>query len=553
MLQFDDVLKHILGERSSYQMMVFFLLGLTAMLTSMDVISPVFVMASTPSWCKVPTAEELRKDVCKNNTTTDCAALIKALTMPMEQVDIGCGAVSTYSQCYRYNVTVDSIRYSIADGVTPSSNESKIPCDHGWEYDRSQYKSTVAQQFDLVCDRKYLISLSTSLFMLGTLVGSVVFGIFLDRYGRKRGLMVGASLIVTCGTLTAFSPNYEVFALSRFCIAVAYICVYLAAFVLVTELAGTSQRTKVGMAYKIFFGVGYMLLSLEAYYIRVWRILQLVINLPCILLLSYWWIVPESPRWLLSKGKTEEAEKVIRRLGRLNGRPVPDDLYGESWNPDKTINIDTDRQVNNEDRKSYCEMLDLLRLPNMRKKTLILVYGWVIINLHYYGLAFNTSNLGGSDYVNCFVSGAVEIPGAFLGIVIMDWQRLGRRWSLFYMMVIAGITCVCAGFLPPCGSLVWLGITLASTSKFCIACSFNMIYVFSAELFPTPVRSIGIGLCSTCARIGGILAPQLLLMGDVWAKLPSLVFGGATVLAGLLILPLPETRGTKLPETMEEG
>ncbi|XP_072018665.1 organic cation transporter protein-like [Amphiura filiformis] len=89
--------------------------------------------------------------------------------------------------------------------------------------------------------------------------------------------------------------------------------------------------------------------------------------------------------------------------------------------------------------------------------------------------------------------------------------------------------------------------------KFCAKASFCIVYIHSAEIYPTPVRSIGMGISSMASRVGGILSPLITVLGDYWLPLPSIIIGCFAVLAGLLALLLPETRGKNLPETIEEG
>ncbi len=61
------------------------------------------------------------------------------------------------------------------------------------------------------------------------------------------------------------------------------------------------------------------------------------------------------------------------------------------------------------------------------------------------------------------------------------------------------------------------------------------------------------GVSSMSARVGGIIAPLILILGDYWQPLPLLIFGTSSISAGLLVLILPETKGKALPETLEEG
>ncbi|XP_078000073.1 organic cation transporter protein-like [Glandiceps talaboti] len=552
-MQFDDILKYLLGELGTYQKRVLFLLGVMVIPTGYYTMLPVFFFAPTDSWCKVPNVDEISQQVCLTNfTTASCLELVKNITIPRQSANLGCGPVTAFSQCHRYNTNLsETTFYKVEQNKNYYQNSSTLNCDHGWEYDRSTYTSTVTHQFNLVCDRSYLTALAKSSYMAGFLVGSIVYGIILDRFGRVPGMIITIAFGTIAGTVEAFAPNFAVFAVCRFLVAVNTYGTMLAGFVLATEVVGPTKRTACGMVMMAFFSIGYMLLALFAYLIRTWWILQLVLTVPSILFVSYWWVLPESPRWLLSVGKKKEALTVIRKMAKVNKVSLPDDVINGSWKP--SIEDEPKKSEEVVEIRSRFLIFEIFRLSNMRKKTLILMYNWTVNTLVYYGLSFNTSSLGGDDFVNCFLAGAVEIPSYILSLAIMEYRLLGRRWSMFYTMVIGGIACISASFVPQCGEYVWLGITVTMISKFSISCSFSMLYVYTAELFPTPVRSVGIGLCSMFARIGGILAPQLLLMATIWKSLPAMIFGIAAIIAGILILPLPETRGKKLPETMEEG
>ena len=79
----------------------------------------------------------------------------------------------------------------------------------------------------------------------------------------------------------------------------------------------------------------------------------------------------------------------------------------------------------------------------------------------------------------------------------------------------------------------------------------NLISIFLNLNFH---RNIGVGGSSMSARIGGIISPYIMLLGDyIWGPLPYLLFGVISIVAGLLALFLPETRNKALPETIEEG
>ncbi|NXW86420.1 S22AD protein, partial [Alopecoenas beccarii] len=84
---------------------------------------------------------------------------------------------------------------------------------------------------------------------------------------------------------------------------------------------------------------------------------------------------------------------------------------------------------------------------------------------------------------------------------------------------------------------------LAIIGKFTATASFSTSYVYTAELFPTVT---GVGLCSMSARVAGIVAPLIRLLGQHHRAIPMAIYGSAPVLGGLLCILLPETCGTDL-------
>ncbi|NXG81372.1 S22AD protein, partial [Stercorarius parasiticus] len=90
--------------------------------------------------------------------------------------------------------------------------------------------------------------------------------------------------------------------------------------------------------------------------------------------------------------------------------------------------------------------------------------------------------------------------------------------------------------------------TLATIGKFTATASFSTSYVYSAELFPTVVRQTGVGLCSTSARMAGIVTPLISLLTQYHRAIPMAIFGSVPVVVGLLCFLLPETCGVDLAD-----
>jgi len=146
----------------------------------------------------------------------------------------------------------------------------------------------------------------------------------------------------------------------------------------------------------------------------------------------------------------------------------------------------------------------------------------------------------------------VEVPANVLAYYLMD--KVGRKPILAGCQILSGMSCVVAGFLSQYTWLQVATVVLSLVGKFGATGSFNIVFVYTAEMFPTEIRSTAVGTSSTCARIGGILAPQVAFLASTWKPLPLLVMGGSALIGGVLALfMLPETLGSALPETMEDA
>ena len=102
----------------------------------------------------------------------------------------------------------------------------------------------------------------------------------------------------------------------RFILAVAIGGIMVTSFVLIMEIIGTKYRDTIGIIYQIPFNIGYLTLPLFGYYIRSWNTFQLAISVPSILLLSYYFLLPESPRWLLTVGRTDDAVHILEVIAK---------------------------------------------------------------------------------------------------------------------------------------------------------------------------------------------------------------------------------------------
>ena len=235
-------------------------------------------------------------------------------------------------------------------------------------------------------------------------------------------------------------------------------------------------------------------MALVAYYLNYdWHLLQKVLTSPCILFLSYWWIVPESARWQISKGKYGEAKKQIMHVAKKNGcdlekiKETFDRLIEE-------IKREKNRKLEHSPPEKY-GISDVMKHPNMCCKSLTLFFNWFVISGTYYGLSLSASNLGGNPYINFFIAAAVEIPAYAINLVVLNNPKIGRRLALCFPLIVAGIALAITIFVPK--NYTALLVTLSMLGKLAITSAYGVVYVFAAEIYPTVIRNAGLGACST--------------------------------------------------------
>ena len=130
----------------------------------------------------------------------------------------------------------------------------------------------------------------------------------------------------------------------------------------------------------------------------------------------------------------------------------------------------------------------------------------LISSMVFYGLSFQASNIGSNIYMTFILLSLVEVPGDMLATYAM--QKIGRKKVLFITLCLGGLSCAATAVIPNSYSACVTALAIFGKSQ--IAAAFSLCYVYSVEIFPTVLRSSGLGMCNMCSRIGSILAPQLL-------------------------------------------
>ncbi|XP_040005484.1 solute carrier family 22 member 6 isoform X2 [Xiphias gladius] len=395
-----------------------------------------------------------------------------------------------------------------------SANISQLQteeCVDGWTFDRSEFLATTVSEWDLVCSLRPLKQMIQTIYMGGVLTGAIIFGSLSDRFGRRSVLIWSYLQLGVLGCSSALSTSYSAYCIFRFLSGMAVSGVILNGVSLKVEWIPTKARTLVGTLTSFFFTFGQMILAGLAYWLRDWRKLQVVICAPQFLFFAYSWWYSESARWLVLNRRSEEALKSLHRVARINGKPeMINKLTLEVLHSHMNKEIESSR--------SSFTAYDLLKTRGMRRISICLIAVWFSTSFAYYGLAMDLQKFG---FILCHPPVGLFIlssPGWML--IVPDMQTIRT--------------------------------TLACLGKGFTSASFTTIYLYTGELYPTIIRQTGMGFVSTMARVGSMAAPAVLILDEVLPALPSMVYGGAAVLAGCFACFLPETLNVPLPDTIED-
>uniref|UniRef100_A0A034W1F8 Organic cation transporter 1 n=1 Tax=Bactrocera dorsalis TaxID=27457 RepID=A0A034W1F8_BACDO len=541
-MDFDEVLKEV-GSFGLYQKIIICSVLLPAALPcAFHAYSQLFIAASPKHWCRVPELEPWAQDY---------GMLVKNLSIPLGVSNNSVEYESCLMYARNYSDIVRYMEYRTPielqqDKVWQIGNPGHaqiLECQHGWYYDRNMYTSTVVTEWNLVCDQSYLVTLALVLFGVGGLIGNYVFGYLQDMWGRRPSFYVYLIIEIVACAASAFAWNYYSWLGMRFVVGLTVPAILASPYVLAIELVGPDRRVFCTIVSNIAYSCGLVLLAGIVYLIRDWRFLTLTVSLPLLLLFSCYFVLPESPRWLIAVGKTQEAARILKTIARVNGHNIPPDFV-------KIVQQklqQTDAVMRGESESSY-GILDLFRTPNMRRKTLIITLIWFANTSVYVGLSYYAPALGGDEIWNFFLAGVVELPTYF-----MLWPGLsyfGRRWILCISMLVGGVACVLTLLYEEQPEVMLL---LYCVGKMGISSAFVVLPLLASELYPTVVRGLGMSFSSVVAMIGPIVIPIINHMGQRMLVLPLIIMGTLLIIGGLASLFLPETRGKNLPQTIEEG
>lgn len=468
---FNIILKEV-GRFGLFQKLIIFVAFLGTIPGASNISAGVYLSFLEESRCSIPTDVNASLLVSHPNHTMQGLARVY---LPVDH------ATERVSECARFSTEAcgDGTDVGCMIGLHNSGllthPHNTTSCATYW-HSRRVFTETTATEWDLTCGNTALNSLSTSMFCLGMLIGAICGGVSADRFGRKKTWFFSTAFAGIFGCLCSISPSFYVFVFLRFMVGAFVSSVILCVVVHTMEFVGEKYRPLVGLQVGVFSGLGYMNLAMLAYWFRHWRQLQLVLGcsfFPFLLIIPF---IPESPRYLFQCGNRHRGRQVCNLIAKVNGVEIDETL----WEKSKTYE---------EKLQTYTPSKIFTKPPLFRM--LLNCFALNFMNsLVFFFLSFNVGAWFGDPFLNQSLSGLVELVACLVAVPVAF--HFGRRTINVVCLFIAGSLLVVTEVLKWAFSgQAWVKtaeVFILLVAKLAASPSFNLLFLYVAELFPTSVR-----------------------------------------------------------------
>lgn len=399
--------------------------------------------------------------------------------------------------------------------------------------------AALVQQWDLTRTEAGWIA---SVGFLGMAVGATLGGLLADRLGRRQ---VFALTLLVYGVATgasAFVGGLAALLVLRFLVGLGLGAELPVASTYVSEFAPARIRGRLIVVLEAFWAVGWTAAALIGYFVIPasadgWRWAFAIGAIPALYALVVRWGLPESPRWLASRGRIAEAERIVSTFEADAGLVAEPAIRKEP--PSRSIAVTARAR------------LQTLWNPEFSGRTICLWLVWLTVNFAYYGAFIWIPSIlveAGFDLVRSFGFTLIITLAQLPGYAVAAWliEVWGRRSTLSVFLVGSAVSAVFFGTATTEPAIIASGMALS----FFNLGAWGALYAVTPEIYPTSLRATGAGWAAGVGRIASIVAPLVvpLLLVAGGAPLLFTVFGGCFLIAAAAAWGLADRRGVALDD-----
>ncbi|KAH8307759.1 hypothetical protein KR044_012675, partial [Drosophila immigrans] len=421
-------------------------------------------------------------------------------------------------------------------------NSNVIPCT---EFQHESDYHSVVTQYDLVCSRDILVSVTQFFHLFGVLTGGILANHLLKYFSPRSVMLFGMITQIFCGNLTGHVASYELHVffrcLSAVCCAQMYtaggmiseshsfrrlspLCTHLSLIDAVSDITGGKYRTCVSTLFEQFWSIGVMMLPGVASFWSSWSHLYMAISWPTVILIYLWQWIPDSPRWMIDRGRVQDAKKILLECAEMNGT-----RYNLPHDIDQQLELQAQTAM---DAPPPAGWWSIWKGEKAVRHMICVHLAWSLYISVYYGCLLNIRSFSREHlYINTFVAGFSEMLGTFFGLYLI--MNTTRKWLWAGIFnILAGFFAWCCWLVPKPGVVsldanVAMLMCTAMVSKMAISTSLSILTTSTVELVSPEKRKITSFSTICWARFWLLGAP----------------FIGSTVVIGQLI---PQTSYTAL-------
>jgi putative MFS transporter len=379
----------------------------------------------------------------------------------------------------------------------------------------------------------------------GQLIGALLFGSLAEKYGRVPSATAAVVIMSVMSLGCAIAGNFQALVTCRLVQGIGVGGEMPVAATYINELSKARGRGRFFLMYEMIFPIGLMFTGqIGAWLVPIlgWKIMFLIGGLPGLLITLFMARLPESPRWLISKGRVSEAEAIVKKLEastkqRLSPEPVSPGampaIPGVKVRPG-----------------AWTEVLSRF----YRGRTLI---AWTLWASAFF-IANGLNNWMPTLYTSVYHLGLKEslraaamtnvAQVAVLLACAFSIDRVGRRIWTVASFVLGGILMAVLGLV---AARSVLSVMILGTWSYGVIGSANaVLYLYTPEIYPTRIRAIATGLATSWLRLGSAVAPALVgvMVGATGINSVFWMFAGVSVIGALAATRMVETRGRRLEE-----